>query len=117
MAVEWYVAFDGCQKGPFSTPEIQRWIREGKVGQDALIKEGPNGAWAVLREVRFLSGRSAWPMLLNLIGIAALLAIGVELYLFMLTHPQTQKFAPWLLGLYLLWMLLQWPRWIGRKKK
>ena len=115
MAVEWYAAIDGSQKGPFSTPELQRWIREGKVAKDTLVKEGPNGPWMAVREVRFPSGATGWQTLLNLIGVGALLAIGGELFLFMRAHPLTENLAPWGLALYLLVMAYQWPHWIGKK--
>lgn len=115
MAAEWYVSIDGCQKGPFSTPELHRWIREGKVTKDSLVKEGPNGAWVLAREIRVPSGRSAWQTLLNLIGFTALLAIGVELYLFMLSHPLTREFAIWGVALYLLVVVCRWSRWVDNK--
>lgn len=108
MAAEWYVSIDGCQKGPFSTPELRRWIRDGKIAKDSLIKEGPNGAWVLARELRAFSGRSAGQLLLNFVGCAAILAIGVELYLFMMTHPLTKQFAIWGVGLYLLVVVARW---------
>jgi hypothetical protein len=115
MAAEWYVSIDGCQKGPFSTPELYRWIREGKVAKDSLVKEGPNGAWVLAREIRVPSDRSAGQALLNLIGFSALLAIGVELYLFMMTHPVTKQFAIWGVGLYLLVIVGRWCQGAGKK--
>ncbi len=115
MTAEWYVAIDGCQKGPFSTPELRRWIREGKLAKDALVKEGPSGGWKLVREARLSSDRSGWQTLLNVIGLGTLLVIGVELFLFMLTHPLTERLAPWGLALYLLALVWNWPYWVGRK--
>ena len=115
MATELYVAVDGAQKGPLSTPELKRWVQQGKVASDTLVKEGPNGAWMLLGDSRSLSSGSPWQALLNLIGVTALIAIGGELYLFMATHAPTAAYAPWALGLYLLVVLWNLPRWTGRR--
>lgn len=115
MAAEWYVSIDGCQKGPFSTPELRRWISDGRIAKDSLVRQGPNGTWVLARELGALSGRSAWQSLLDLIGFTALLAIGVELYLFMMSHPLTKGFALWGVGLYVLVVVSRWFARTGKK--
>ncbi len=114
MATEWYVAVDGAQKGPLSTPELKRWVQQGKVAKDTLVKEGPNGTWRLLGEMGPLCGHSMGQALLNLIGLTALLAIGAELYLFMATNPATRPYAPWGAGFYLLLVFWNLPRWTGK---
>jgi len=114
MATEWYIAMDGCQKGPFSTSELQRWIREKKVPKDALVKEGQNGAWMTISDLRLASKTSGRQLLLNLVGMAALLAIGIEVFLFMWAHAPTAPYAPYGLAAYLVAILYYWPHWFGK---
>ena len=115
MASEWYVSIDGSQKGPLSTLELKRWIAEKKVAPDTFVREGANGPWMPVRHVQFPPTLSPSQILLNVIGLAAVLVIGVEAFLFMLTHPVTARLAPGALAFFVVLMILHWSG-LGSKK-
>jgi hypothetical protein len=115
MTSEWYVAVDGCQKGPLSTTELKRWIQEGKVARDTFVREGANGPWTPVSQLHFAPDSAGSQILLNLIGTASLLVIGVEVFLFLWANPLTASWAPAAVGLYLVVTLYQLPKWLGKK--
>jgi hypothetical protein len=115
MATDWYVAVDGSQRGPLSTGELVRWIREGKVRRDTLAKQGADGRWVHLSELSVGNPTHGGQWLLNLAGLAAIVALGIELFLFLLAKSSTAGMAPVALLLYVSFAAFCWPRWAGKR--
>ncbi len=87
MAVEWYVCIGGDQKGPLSTEELKRWLKEGRITLDTFAKQGPASPWKPLKH--FLRGSDDWLNRLALLGAVLLV---VEIALVILADPTTAKF-------------------------
>ena len=45
MAIQWYAAIDGDQKGPLTAAELKSWVWQGKIDHETFVKEGASGEW------------------------------------------------------------------------
>ena len=45
MAIQWYAAIDGDQKGPLTLSELQGWAWQGRIDQETFVKENASGEW------------------------------------------------------------------------
>ncbi len=112
MAGEWYVSVNGETKGPLSSSELKRWLEERKIARDTFVRDGSNGAWKALGQVRLSGGGSR---VVNTLAAGAGLLIGVEIILLLWTDPLGAKLALVPFGAYLAAILYFWPKRGGKK--
>ncbi|MFZ5832615.1 MAG: GYF domain-containing protein [Planctomycetota bacterium] len=108
----WWISWEGDQKGPISTPQLKRWLAEGRVAPDLLVRPGTDGPWILAKTVRFSgSAKPAdWQAVIGGTMLAAGLLLAAEAFFLSLTHSGAAHWAFALLAGYAVLATLLWPR-------
>jgi hypothetical protein len=112
MASEWYVSINGETKGPLSTSELKRWLKERKIAKDSFVRQGNDGPWRAVGKVRLPASGSD---IVNILALSAVLVIAFELILLLWADPLGGKLALAPLGAYLAAILYFWPKRAGKR--
>jgi hypothetical protein len=86
MAVEWYVCVGGDQKGPLSTDELKRWLKEGRITPNTFVKQGAASPWKPLKH--FLPSPAEW---LNRLALFGAVLVCLEIALLIFADPGVAK--------------------------
>lgn len=86
MAVEWYVCIGGDQKGPLSTEELKKWLKEGRITPNTFVKQGPASPWKPLKH--FLPKSGEW---LNRLALFGAVLVCLEIALLIFADPGVAK--------------------------
>jgi hypothetical protein len=95
--VQWYVSLNGDQKGPLSTAQLKRWIKERRIDRHTFVRRGPDGQWMLLGELRL--GKD-WQARLNGVVAVAGIALAIEALVVGISWPAAALWGIALLAAY-----------------
>lgn len=97
---EWWVCWNGDQKGPLSFKQVRQWLKEGKITRDSFVKQGSNGKWELLAKAGVVPDLEE---IFRSINTAAVWLLIAEMVFFSVIYPPV---IPWCLGSVLVYVWL-----------
>ena len=94
---QWWVSWNGDQKGPLSTPQLKQWLKEGRINKNCFVRQGPDGPWKLLGKVRL---ETDWNKVVGNVVAVAGLALAIQAVLLLVAHPGAAKWSIAFLVLY-----------------